>query len=69
MEKKDTDKALEIINDFKNRSNKDLLFVLELINKDFELTKETIIKLSTHLDKLESTYEVILKEMNNRANG
>lgn len=69
MTKKDTDKALEIINDYKNRSNKDLLFVLQLINEDFELTKETIIKLSTHLDKLESTYEVILKEMNNRTNG
>lgn len=68
MTKKDTEKALEIINDFKSKSNKDLKFVLDLINEDFELTKNTLVKLTEHLDKLETTYNVILKEYQNRTN-
>lgn len=68
MNKKDTEKALEIINDFKNRSNKDLLFVLNLLDEDFNLTKKSMIKLSEHLDKLENTYNVVLKEYQNRNN-
>lgn len=66
METKKTDKAVEIIKDYKNKSNKDLVFVLDLIKDDFELTKTTLIKLSKHLDKLETTYDLILKELNNR---
>jgi hypothetical protein len=69
MIKKDTEKALDIINEYKSRSNKDLKFVLDLINEDFELTKNTLVKLSEHLDKLETTYNVILKEYQNRTNG
>lgn len=68
MEKKDTNKAIEIINDYKSRSNKDLIFVMDLIKEDFEQTKTTLIKLTEHLDKLETTYDVILKEYNNRTN-
>jgi hypothetical protein len=68
MTKKDTEKALEIINEYKSRPNKDLKFVLDLINEDFELTKNTLVKLSEHLDKLETTYNVILKEYQNRTN-
>jgi hypothetical protein len=68
MTKKDTDKALEIIKDFKSKSNKDLKFVMDLINEDFELTKKSLVKLSEHLDKLETTYNVILKEYQNRTN-
>ena len=68
MTKKDTDKAKEIISDYKSKSNKDLKFVLDLINEDFELTKTSLIKLSEHLDKLETTYNVILKEYQNRTN-
>lgn len=69
MTKKDTEKALEIINDYKNKSNKDLVFVLNLLEEDFNLTKKSIFKLSEHLDKLENTYDVILKEYQNRTNG
>ena len=32
----------------------------------FEVTKETLVKLSSHLDKLEITYNTLLKEYNNR---
>ena len=68
MEKKDTEKALEIIKDYKSKSNKELKFVLDLINEDFELTKNSLLKLSEHLDKLETTYNVILKEYQVRTN-
>jgi hypothetical protein len=35
---------------------------LDLLNQDFEYTKNTIITLSKHLDKVEFTYNQILKE-------
>jgi len=62
------DEVLEIIKDFKNRPNKDLMKALDLINQDFEYTKNTMFNLTTHLDKLEYTYNLILKEYNNRTN-
>lgn len=57
---------LEIISDYQNKSNKDIQLALEFIQKDFEVTKETLIKLTNHLDKLEVTYNTLLKEFNNR---
>jgi hypothetical protein len=39
---------------------------VSFISEDFENTKETLIKLTTHLDKLELTYNTILKEYENR---
>ena len=62
----DVTKALEIIKDFKSHSNKDLVFAMETINKDFEYTKNTLINLSHHLDRLELTYNTILKEYQQR---
>jgi hypothetical protein len=39
---------------------------MDFIQKDFELTKETVIKLTNHLDKLENTYNTLLKEYQSR---
>jgi hypothetical protein len=61
-------KSKEIIKDYKNSSNKDLSFVMDFIQEDFLLTKESLIKLTHHLDKLELTYNTILKEYNSRTN-
>jgi hypothetical protein len=67
MSKKETsEKALDIIKDYKSKSNKDLIFVMDIIQKDFNLTKETLLKLTHHIDKLESTYDLILKEFESR---
>jgi len=60
------EEVLEIIQDFKNRPNKDLIKAMDLITQDFEYTKNTLVILSKHLDKLEFTYNKILKEYNNR---
>ncbi len=63
------EEVLEIIKDFKNRPNKDLIKAMDLIIQDFEYTKNTVINLTRHLDKLESTYNKILKEYNDRTSG
>ena len=63
------EEVLEIIKDFKNRPNKYLVKAMDLIIQDFEYTKNTVINLTKHLDKLESTYNKILKEYNDRTSG
>ena len=57
---------LEIIKEYKNRSNSDLKKAMDFINEDFELTKNTLIKMTHHLDKLESTYNKLLSEYKNK---
>lgn len=67
MNQKETaEKVLNIVKDYKSQSNKDLKFALDFITEDFENTKQTLIKLTTHLDKLELTYNTLLKEYENR---
>jgi len=61
-----SNEILEIIKEYKTRPNKDLTLVLEFINKDFELTKESVIKMTKHLDNLEISYNTILKEYKTR---
>ena len=66
MDKVESSKIVEIIKEHKTRSNKDLILALEFIKKDHELTKENLIKLSEHLDKLELSYNTLLKEYESR---
>jgi hypothetical protein len=56
----------EIIKEHKTKTNKDLIIALEFIKKDFELTKDSLLRLSSHLDKLESSYNALLKEYQSR---
>jgi hypothetical protein len=65
----EANKIVEIITEYKSRPNKDLTIAMDFIQKDFEVTKENIIKLTNHLDKLENTYNTILKEYQSRTNG
>ena len=62
----DAEKVLKIIKDFRSQSNKDLAFALDFMKEDFESTKETLVRLTHHLDKLELTYDTLLKEYENR---
>lgn len=57
---------LEIIKEYKERSNKDLKLAMDFIQEDFNLTKENLLKLSKHLDKLENTYNLLHKEYSDR---
>jgi hypothetical protein len=62
------EEVLEIIKDYKNRPNKDLIKALDLLTQDFEYTKNKIIELTNHLDKVEYTYNTLLKEYDGRKN-
>ena len=66
--KKESQEIIEIIKDYKSSSNKDLKRVMDFVKEDFDLTKEMIIKLTKHLDKLELTYNTIYKEYETRVN-
>ena len=66
--KEETKKSLEIIKNYKSSPNKDLIFVLEKLQSDFDQTKNAIIKLTHHLDKVESTYNLVLSEYKKRTN-
>lgn len=68
MNKEIVDKVLKISSDYKSHSNKDLMFAMDFIKEDFEKTKESIIKLTHHLDKLENSYNLILNEYETRNN-
>lgn len=57
---------LQIIKEYKERSNKDLQLAMDFIQEDFNFTKENVIKLTQHLDKLENTYNLLHKEYTER---
>lgn len=57
---------LQIIKEHKDRSNKDLQLAMDFIQEDFNFTKENVIKLTQHLDKLENTYNLLHKEYSER---
>ena len=69
MDEKELQKLTQIINDYKNKSNKDLVTAMDFLNSEFETTKNKIITLSTYLDKVEKSYNSILKEFNSRNGG
>ena len=64
--KEDAEKVIQIVKDYKSQSNKDLVFALDFMKVDFEQTKETLIKLTHHLDKVELSYNTLLKEYESR---
>jgi hypothetical protein len=67
MNKKEkSEKVLQIIKDYKTSSNKDLMLAMDCIQEDFEYTKNLVLKSTEQLDKLELTYNTILKEYNKR---
>jgi hypothetical protein len=62
----DGNKIIDIIKDYKDSSNKELISAMDFINEEFETTKKTLIDLSKHLDFLTETYNSILDEYNKR---
>jgi hypothetical protein len=60
------EKILEILKDYKNKSNKDLISALDFLYEDFNKTKDLIVKLTLHLDTTEFSYNKLLEEINNR---
>jgi hypothetical protein len=64
-----TKKTIEVINDPSSSTNTELTLALDIINTDYETTKDNIIKLTYHLDSLEESYNKILKEYKKRNGG
>lgn len=66
------EKFEEIINEvtnLKDLPNTKLVEYLDLLSSDFEVTKESIIKSTLYLDKVEELYNRILKTYQERNNG
>ena len=62
----DPNKINEIINDPKNQSNIDLMECMDFLSNEHEELKNTILKLTHHLDEVEFSYNKILEEYKNR---
>lgn len=60
--------VLNILNDYKNSSNSDLTKVMDFLQKDFDKTKDLIIKLTKHLDVTEQSYNKVFEEYKKRMN-
>jgi len=60
------EKLKSVLTEYKSKSNSDLRFAMDEISKDFEDTKELVIKLTHHLDALEHNYNRLLEEYKSR---
>ena len=59
-------KILDIANDVENKSNKDLVVVINELHTEYEKTKELIINLTRHLDSVEILYNKVNEEIGKR---
>lgn len=66
--KMDKDKIIEIANDVKNKSNKDLIEARDTLKVEFENTKQLIINLTRHMESVEDYYNTINDEIGKRTN-
>lgn len=57
---------MEFFKEYETRPNKELFDMLTLLKKEFDTTKGTIIKLSHHLDDIESKFKLIESEIKKR---
>jgi hypothetical protein len=61
--------VLDVLKGYKNKSNKDLMGVMDFLQSDFEKTKDLILKLTYHLDETEKSYNKVYDEFKKRING
>lgn len=61
-----SEEVIEILKNYKNKSNKDLTSALQFLYEDFNNTKDLLIKLSKHLDITEDSYNKLLEEYEKR---
>lgn len=60
------EKLIEIANDSKNKSNKDLFIAVNELYTEFENTKKLIVDLTRHLESVEELYNNVNSEIENR---
>jgi hypothetical protein len=61
MIKEEFENIINEQSNLKNLPNTDLANFMDLLSKDFEITKDNIIKQTIYLDKLEELYNNVLK--------
>jgi hypothetical protein len=61
--------VLDILKDYRNKSNKNLTDVMDFLQDDFAKTKDLILKLTYHLDETEKSYNKVYEEFKKRVNG
>lgn len=59
-------KIFEVLDNAENKSNKDILNALKELETEFNKTKELIISLTYHLEKVEELHNKGLEEINKR---
>jgi hypothetical protein len=69
MNKEEFDNIIKEQLNLKYLPNNKLIEMMDLLTKDFELTKETIINSTRYLDKVEELYNNTLKVYQDRTNG
>lgn len=69
MKKEEFDNIIKEQLNLKDLPNNKLIEMMDLLTKDFELTKETIINSTRYLDKVEELYNNTLKVYQDRTNG
>jgi hypothetical protein len=62
----DKDKIIEIVENVKDKSNKDLIESRDILLIEFDKTKELIINLTKHLEAVQTYYETINAEIGKR---
>ena len=62
----DKNRLIEIANDVKNKSNKDLFIAVNELYGEFEKTKQLIVDLTRHLESVESLYNEVNIEIEKR---
>lgn len=69
MKNEQFQEILNEVTNLKDLPNTKLVEFMDLLSSDFETTKETIIKSTLYLDKVEEIYNKILKTYQDRNNG
>lgn len=62
----DKKKIVETLNDVENKSNKDLLDTIKILEEEFTKTKDLIVNLTRHLDTIQDLHTKAYNEINKR---
>jgi len=68
MTKLELENIVSQMTNLKNLPNTLIIDSLDKLTEEFEVTKQTLINLTLHLDKIEELYNITLKEYQNRVN-
>ena len=58
----DIEKIEEVLKNVSSKPNKDIVESMELLEKEFEKSKEVIVKITKHMESLKYTYDKLDSE-------